>query len=308
MMPPLGLSAVPLPKKKLKMLPLAAAVAAAVGAAAEPTSGSPEVVVAAAGLAVLEAPSSRRDAARAVKASGARAGASPLLPVASHDSRLEPTPETEVDAARTRGRHRGSRSRRRNGLNRCGRSSRSGSVVVSGNRSHSLGRGRGDNGARGLRDGVTGRAAVASGRDRHHGGVVVARRGVAAAERQHRCAGAARAVGRVAGVLLEAAAVAGTTRRSGLGGGRGRTLIAGSTGRTGGVRVCHRHRGDRWSQCPTRWPAHPRGRCTWSSWAFSASEAFTERRLYSMAWIEAFEERRPVPAGWDDICCGHVAP
>ena len=49
-MPAFGFSAVPSPKKKLKMLPEAAAVAAAVGAAAEPTSGSPEVVVAAAGL------------------------------------------------------------------------------------------------------------------------------------------------------------------------------------------------------------------------------------------------------------------
>ena len=97
-MPPLGLSAVPLPKKKLKMLPEAAAVAAAVGAAAPPKR-PPEVVVAAAAFTVLDAPSSRREAARAVQASGARAGASPLPPVASHDSRLLLTPETEVDAA-----------------------------------------------------------------------------------------------------------------------------------------------------------------------------------------------------------------
>ena len=87
----------PLPKKKLKMLPDAAAVAAAVGAAEPPTR--PVVVVAAAALADFDAPSSRREAAKAVQANGANAGASPLPPVANHDSRLEPTPATEVDAA-----------------------------------------------------------------------------------------------------------------------------------------------------------------------------------------------------------------
>ena len=102
MMPPLGESAVPLPKKKLKMLPEAAAVADAVGAAEPPTS-APVEVDAAAALAVLDAPNSRREAASAVQASGASAGASPVPPVASHDSRLEPTPATEVDDAAARG-------------------------------------------------------------------------------------------------------------------------------------------------------------------------------------------------------------
>ena len=56
-------------------------------------------MVAAAALADFDAPSSRREAAKAVQANGANAGASPLPPVANHDSRLEPTPATEVDAA-----------------------------------------------------------------------------------------------------------------------------------------------------------------------------------------------------------------
>ena len=79
------------------MPPPAAAVTLAVGPA-EPPTRPVEVEDAAAAAAVLE-PSSRRDAANAVQASGAKAGASPLPPVASHDSRLEPTPATEVDAA-----------------------------------------------------------------------------------------------------------------------------------------------------------------------------------------------------------------
>ena len=80
MMPPLGLAAVPLPKKTLKIVPLAAAVAAAP-------------------VALTSVPSSRRDAASAVQASGVNAGASPLRPVAS---KLEPAPLTDAWIAEER--------------------------------------------------------------------------------------------------------------------------------------------------------------------------------------------------------------
>ena len=77
MMPPLGLAAVPLPKKTLKIVPLAAAVAAAP-------------------VALASLPSSRRDAASAVQASGVNAGASPL------PRKLEPAPATDVGIAEER--------------------------------------------------------------------------------------------------------------------------------------------------------------------------------------------------------------
>ena len=80
MMPPLGLAAVPLPKKTLKIVPLAAAVAAA-------------------RVALTSVPSSRRDAASAVQASGVNAGASPLPPLAR---KLEPAPATDVGIAEER--------------------------------------------------------------------------------------------------------------------------------------------------------------------------------------------------------------
>ena len=86
----------PLPNSQMSVA--AAAVAAADGAAAEPPISAPVEVDAAAAAAVLE-PNSRREAANAVQASGANAGASPLPPPASHESRFEPTPATEVDAA-----------------------------------------------------------------------------------------------------------------------------------------------------------------------------------------------------------------
>ena len=95
----------PLPKKNRRMLPgchppIAAALEAAVTLAVGPLSGSLVEVPAAAALAVLALPSSRREAANAVHASGANAGTSPLPPpVASHDNKLEPTPATDVDAA-----------------------------------------------------------------------------------------------------------------------------------------------------------------------------------------------------------------
>jgi hypothetical protein len=80
MMPPLGLAAVPLPKKTLKIVPLAAAVAAAP-------------------VALTSVPSSRRDAASAVQASGINAGAAPLPPLART---LEPAPVTDVGIAEER--------------------------------------------------------------------------------------------------------------------------------------------------------------------------------------------------------------
>ena len=51
-----------------------------------------------AALAVLAAPSSRRDAASAVHASGAATGASPLEPVCNHDDSAVPTAVAEPDA------------------------------------------------------------------------------------------------------------------------------------------------------------------------------------------------------------------
>jgi hypothetical protein len=76
----LGLAAVPFPKKTLKIVPLAAAVAAA------PTARA-------------SIPSSRRDAASAVQASGVNAGASPLPLLAR---KLEPAPAAEVGFAEER--------------------------------------------------------------------------------------------------------------------------------------------------------------------------------------------------------------
>ena len=79
--------------------PIAAALEAAVTLAVGPLSGSLVEVPAAAALAVLALPSSRREAANAVHASGANAGTSPLPPpVANHDNRFEPIPATDVDA------------------------------------------------------------------------------------------------------------------------------------------------------------------------------------------------------------------
>ena len=92
----------PLPKKTLKILPLAAAVDALVSDAAEPINGPPLVVVAAAPTVLAPVPSARCEAASAVQASGVNAGASPSPPVAGRDSTLEPAPATDVGVAADR--------------------------------------------------------------------------------------------------------------------------------------------------------------------------------------------------------------
>lgn len=84
----------PLPKSQTSVA--AAAVADAVDAAAEPPINAPVDVEAAA--AVFE-PKSRRDAASTVHASGAKTGPSPVSPVANQESKVEPIPTAEVDAA-----------------------------------------------------------------------------------------------------------------------------------------------------------------------------------------------------------------
>lgn len=67
------------------------------------SAGSPLLVVAA-GLAVAAplAPPRRVNAAT-VHSNGAADGASPVLPVRSHDSRFAPIPRTESDPAAARG-------------------------------------------------------------------------------------------------------------------------------------------------------------------------------------------------------------
>jgi len=94
---------VPLPMSPNPKIPVAAAFGVPTAAPIGGVAGSP-LVIAPAVLAVAEAvPSSRRVTANAPHASAAAAGPSPLPPIASHESRLPPTPLTPPLAAAARG-------------------------------------------------------------------------------------------------------------------------------------------------------------------------------------------------------------
>jgi hypothetical protein len=71
--------------------------------AADPISGSSELVIAVADLSVLGAPSSRREAASAVDDKSLANWPSPRPSAPSHDNRVKPNPVTEPDASATRG-------------------------------------------------------------------------------------------------------------------------------------------------------------------------------------------------------------